>query len=242
MTRQPPPIEPLPRVAHAGGGIDGATYTNSREAVLASLDKGFAWIEIDFVWTSDGRLVCIHDWKRSFERLFGRPTESPLSLAEFREEAAKLPLTLLSLDDLKALMLERPALTVVTDVKSNNIAALERMAKVLPEAARRVVPQIYRPNEYKAARKAGYERIVWTLYRYRHQRDIHRVLEEAQAMDLAAVCMPAARAREGHALALRERGIPTYAHTANRPEEAEELKTRWGVTEVYTDFLPPADG
>lgn len=47
-------------IAHAGGGIDGYTYTNSKEALLQSLNKGYKYIELDFCLTSDKHLVCAH--------------------------------------------------------------------------------------------------------------------------------------------------------------------------------------
>ncbi|MFQ5560780.1 MAG: sulfatase-like hydrolase/transferase, partial [Nitrospinota bacterium] len=50
-------------IAHAGGGIDGYTYTNSLESLNASYDRGFRIFEIDFRKTSDGYYVGAHDWK-----------------------------------------------------------------------------------------------------------------------------------------------------------------------------------
>lgn len=50
-------------IAHAGGTVDGKTYTNSREALVASLDKGFKYIEIDLYMTSDSNVVCLHELK-----------------------------------------------------------------------------------------------------------------------------------------------------------------------------------
>ena len=59
------------RVAHAGGGINGKTYTNSYEALNLNIKNGFTYFEIDFSFTRDNRLVCLHDWKGSFKRSFG---------------------------------------------------------------------------------------------------------------------------------------------------------------------------
>ena len=51
-----------PLIYHAGGGIDGLTYSNSREALEHTLNQGNRFVEVDFLFTSDGQLVCAHDW------------------------------------------------------------------------------------------------------------------------------------------------------------------------------------
>ena len=51
-----------PIIYHAGGTVQGITYTNSREAIEKSLEEGHYFIEIDFSHTSDGHLVCAHAW------------------------------------------------------------------------------------------------------------------------------------------------------------------------------------
>ena len=53
-----------PRIAHAGGQFNGATYTNSLEALDQNYEAGFRAFEIDLSFTSDGELVCLHDWGR----------------------------------------------------------------------------------------------------------------------------------------------------------------------------------
>ena len=60
----------LPRIAHAGGQVNGATYTNSLEALEENYQAGFRAFEIDFSFTSDRQLVCLHDWEESFTRSF----------------------------------------------------------------------------------------------------------------------------------------------------------------------------
>ena len=47
-------------IAHAGGAIDGHTYTNCKEALLNALDNGFQYIELDLYETSDSNVVCLH--------------------------------------------------------------------------------------------------------------------------------------------------------------------------------------
>ena len=50
-------------IAHAGGQIDGLTYTNSKEALDSSYKKGFRLFELDIIQTQDGKFVAAHDWE-----------------------------------------------------------------------------------------------------------------------------------------------------------------------------------
>lgn len=50
-------------IAHAGGNIDGKNYTNSKEALDRSYQKGFRLFELDIIKTKDDKYVASHDWK-----------------------------------------------------------------------------------------------------------------------------------------------------------------------------------
>ncbi len=66
-------IDRLPRlIAHAGGIGNQRTDTNSLEALDASVGRGHTAIEVDLSWTTDGRLVLLHDWDETLTGLFGR--------------------------------------------------------------------------------------------------------------------------------------------------------------------------
>jgi hypothetical protein len=50
-------------IAHAGGKIEGFTYTNSLESLDLSYKRGFRLFELDIIKTSDGKYVAAHDWE-----------------------------------------------------------------------------------------------------------------------------------------------------------------------------------
>ncbi len=50
-------------IAHAGGGIDGKTYTNSLEAVNESIRNSFKLIELDLLVTDDEKIIAQHDFR-----------------------------------------------------------------------------------------------------------------------------------------------------------------------------------
>ena len=157
----------LPRIAHAGGQIGNATYTNSIDALNVNYDAGFRIFEMDFSFTSDQQLVCLHDWEESFERSFGRRRQAPVTLLEFEQLVRdRSEYNKCTLGSLMQWFSAHPQAILVTDVKERNLDALAVISSSYPQFIDRVIPQIYQPDEYSVARDLGYKRIIWTLYLY----------------------------------------------------------------------------
>lgn len=105
-------------IAHAGGQIDDSIYTNSLEAINLSLNKGFKYIELDFLKTSDGHYVAVHDWKKwlNFTDYNG---ELPPTLENFKKYQILNKYTPLSIYDVNKWIRNKPEIILVTDkVKS----------------------------------------------------------------------------------------------------------------------------
>src|SRR5262245_1231507 len=67
---------PMLVIAHAGGAVNGKTYRNAREGLDQSSERGCRYMELDFNWTADNKLVTIHDWSSFFDEPLKRvPTE-----------------------------------------------------------------------------------------------------------------------------------------------------------------------
>ncbi len=227
------------RVAHAGGGIDNKTYTNSYEALNSNLEKGFRYFELDFLFTKDDKLVCLHDWGDNFTRSFGFRTDKKVTLKEFeRLVDEKSKFTLCTLDGLAAWMTGNPSAYVVTDVKENNLKALTMIYKALPDAKRRVIPQIYNPKNFDSIAALGFEQIIWTLYLFDGTN--HQVLDWVEEFHKPiAITMSKHRAESTLPKELKKRHIPTYVHTVNSTLEMQRYTTMFSITEIYTDFLQP---
>ena len=65
-------------IAHAGGAIEGQTYTNTKEALERANGNGFRLIELDFSQTADGILVAVHDWGH-WKSITGASNSPPVS-------------------------------------------------------------------------------------------------------------------------------------------------------------------
>jgi len=223
-------------IAHAGGGVHNKRYTNSLEALSHNYERGFHLFELDFSWTTDGHLVCLHDWDKTPKWLLGYREEQATTLQHFNtlknEQFNLKPCDLASLNQW---MIEHPKAYIVTDIKGKNTTGLKLILTALKDAKTRVIPQFTQPLHYPLIRDMGYQRLIWTLFSYKE--DNASVVREAGQMDLFAITMPRNRAQTGLAKLLKPLHIPTYVHTINDLQEALNYQKEFGLTSVYTDFL-----
>lgn len=224
-----PDIE-LPRIAHAGGGVEGATYTNSIAALNANQAKGFRVFEVDFLTTADGETVCGHDWKP-----FGG---EPLALGEFLQRRGEQDHPPCTLEELAEWFGANPESMLVSDAKADDADVVSELAARLSS---QLIVQAYDFRQVCDLRRAGVERIILTLYRL--PRGYLSLVSGLRSTCVAAgyaeaVTMDRDRVWRGHALVTKLlTGLPIYAHTVNDCSEARWLYV-FGADEFYTDFLP----
>lgn len=226
-------------VAHGGGLLEGTAITNSLDA-LTSNQSRFGLIEIDLNWTTDGELVCLHDWEESFAFRFGDP-KGPVDLATFRNLLTQTPdrPQNCDLETLAAWLRANPGPRVVTDIKTDPVKALSLISQRNPDLLPRFVPQAYQPEEIAQLRALGYPKVIWTLYRFGSDREA--ILQAAKAYQPSAITMPVEMARSGLLAQLSsELDLPLYVHTVNDKAQVACLQTM-GATGIYSDALADAD-
>jgi glycerophosphoryl diester phosphodiesterase len=228
-------ISPSTFIAHAGGGLENHTYTNSLEALDFNYGKGFRFFEVDFSWTSDRELVAIHDWQGDLKRRFHLPEKHRIpTRKEFLNLEPTNGLTQLSLAGVLEWAREKGDAFIVTDIKKKNSRALEEIFREKPEFVQYLIPQVYSYAEYKKVKKMGYEKIILTLYR---MRVFPPELVRFCAMEKPfAVTMPLSLAGSGLAELLEPENIYVYAHTVNDLKLYMELRKK-GVSGIYTDYI-----
>lgn len=160
-------------IAHAGGGIEERSSTNSKEAFISSYESGMRTIEIDFALTSDDKLVCCHDWGRNMCSAY--EAGYVYSEAEFLNIQIYDRFTPMSLETLMELMLIYDDVWIVTDTKDRNIELVQKEFQILvdtakmvgaPELLDRFVVQIYDYEMYDAVEEIySFPSYVLTLYR-----------------------------------------------------------------------------
>ena len=232
----------LPRIAHAGGAVDGRTYANSIAALEHNFALGFRWFELDFQWTADGELVCGHDWGPTLPVELGLASDAPPTLERFRQAVAGRADAPCLLEPLRGWLDAHPDARIVTDFKSRAIDGLRVLAERIPEHGRRLIAQVYQPDEIAQARALGYRDIIWTLYRYAGQtRDVVDALARNRPMAVTpmAVTIDQQRLASGLGLTLQRAGVPVYVHTVNDADTAADYLANWGAAGIYTDTLAP---
>jgi hypothetical protein len=183
----------VPLIAHAGGGLPARTYANDVEALDLAARHGFTMIEIDFI-ERRGKLTIGHD-------------DMP--------ESAMTPA------DLMRWLNRHPAVSIVTDVKSDNRRGLTMIKALAGARISRFIPQIYSPSEFGFVRALGFPAPILTVYRLGDS----GWQSAANSLPLRAVTIP--YERRDLASGIRH---PIFLHTVNQPMEGFGL---------YTDCLIP---
>lgn len=241
-------------VAHAMGGIEGLTYTNTYDAFLVNYDQGFRVFEVDLLLSSEGRLVARHEWGESFTRQLGQEDElaadrqgAVLSYAEFKAAKIQGVYEPLDWDDVLELMEQYPDVYIVTDTKQSSPEEIQQIFTQIveqakakdPELLERVVPQIYNREMWEPVQAIyPFESVIFTLYQT-HDTD-EEVVAFAEDKHLAAVTMSDTRANAQLIEELNRIGVPSYIHTINDRKTMAKFK-RMGAYGFYTDFLTEAD-
>ncbi|MBQ4899941.1 glycerophosphodiester phosphodiesterase [Paenibacillus sp. Marseille-P2973] len=241
-------------VAHAMGGIEGLTYSNSFEAFEANYAKGTRVFEADLLLSKDDELIARHEWGESFTKMMGQEkvmdpgTHAAVwTFEEFKNAKIMGKYEPLSWDDILDLMEQHPDMYLVTDTKQIEPEEIDRIFTKIVESAKqkdpalleRIVPQIYYQSMWDAIEDIyPFESVIFTLYQTHDSDD--EVVRFAKEKGLAAITMSETRANENLVSALNKIGVPSYVHTINDPKTILKFK-RMGVYGFYTDFLEEDD-
>jgi glycerophosphoryl diester phosphodiesterase len=216
-------------IAHAGGRIGGQVYTNSLAAFNQAYARGFRMIEVDFLKTADGVVVCGHDWydfdaTPSYQQFLQRRTLGPFQSCTFTELLEWLD--------------RHPDVLLISDAKIDVISINQALHDSLGV---RLLAQAYNVADVRLMHEAGISNIILTLYRAgnRNARLDEISAIAASGIKIGALTMPAIDALTGAAIFAKSRlEVPVYTHTINA---CWLSKVFWalGVDAVYTDDLGP---
>ncbi len=104
-------------IAHAGGEINGVSYTNSLESLNSNYKLGFRLFELDIIKTSDNKLVAAHDWLH-WSKITNYKGKIPPTLREFKKLKIHNKYSPLSLEDIN-LWFDRHADAILVTDKIN---------------------------------------------------------------------------------------------------------------------------
>lgn len=144
-------------IAH-GGGVGKYLYTNSKEAVYDSLQRGFQFIELDIIETDDGHLLAAHD-RDYFCKLTGLPLGSSLKSTEVKDLKINGEYTVLLGEDIYRIMKSNPEMILVTDKITNYQLLMKEIP--LPD---RIIIECFSPHGVVQAKKCGFVHAAYSLF------------------------------------------------------------------------------
>jgi len=224
-------------IAHSGGGLQGMKYLNCLECLENSKQNGLNFIEMDFSWTTDGELVALHGWESEIEGLFSEE-KGRRSLAQFKDFKMVAGLTQMSFDDVAVWLSQNSEAYLITDIKDENVAALEKIKSEHPEIINQLIPQIYFFEEYAPVVNLGYDNVVLSLYKADYHHNL--VYDFAKKKNILAITLPSNQLDYPGSLVkrLNDLGVVVLTHTVDDREEWQNFK-KMGVDGAYTNFLFP---
>ena len=224
-------------VIHACGAIKGHEYTNSKEALYNTLKVRKSQrklpIEVDFMLTSDGVPVCVHDW-RHYNRNNGINSNRRMSLKRFKKSHTRGNLTPMTAEQAIDMMARTPNAYLVIDTKETNPAIYRELVKICKKRGhsaflRRMIVQIYHYEDYKRI-KSVYHFKHWLFSTYKIDcwtpGKIIQIVKKVQKMKMDALVMPYTvftkkvhnhyKMEDRNVLAVNyKRKIPLIIHTIN---------------------------
>lgn len=227
-------------IYHACGVVGSAEYTNSREALEATLSAGNRLVEIDFLFTSDGHLVCAHEW----DDVFGYARSC--TLAEFLAQKIRGQYSGMTAEDIIVYMAQYPDLHVIIDTKEPDavtvVAELLRLCYADPEIANRFVIQLY-DRGIKAQMLELYpfwdENFLFTAYKFGPER-ISEIRDLCREENIRVITMPFGSWGQATVEQFVSEEYILFEHTVNFSTMAESSLKR-GIYGFYTDYLQETD-
>lgn len=247
-------VEKSPYIAHAFGGINGDTYTNSYEAFLLNYQLGHRIFEVDFSVTDDNRTVLAHDadhWRKVATVKDGsKPTDNVNPTAftydNFMSSLWYDIYHTLDIEDLLQIMKSHPDIYIVTDTKYSDKEHVDLQFSEFVKTAQKVdeslldrfIPQIYNPE------MLGYimdiypwKSVIYTLYANPSWTP-DNVLTFANESGVKFITIHSPIVTKELTSLWHSAGLKIATHTDNNLNAINELRSL-GADFFYTDFLIP---
>ena len=229
---------PFSIIGHGMFGIDGTTYTNSKEAFLNGYKNGLRVFEIDLELTSDDKLVLVHDWNNY--------NYIPSS-KEFLKQKIKDKYTPLNIEDILLILKIYPDVWFITDSKYLDKELIIKEFNYLFSSAKnlnlikeldRIIVQLYYQEMYN---------IVESIYHFKKYLYTMYMNWEYNLQHFEEICNWSKDKLIGIVLykdwfsvnllkTVKNYNLDLYLHTVNDLGEAKKY-FREGVKGIYSDFI-----
>ena len=147
-------------IAHALGSIDGYVYTNSREAMTHSIEKGYKYLEVDIDTTSDGVFIAAHDWSH-FNTITNHSElkDTKVSFEEFNKRKIYDTYTPVTIQEVIDTLVKHPDISIMTDKISDPVIIEKLFSKIKD----RVYVECFTEEDYFELKNRGYH-VMFSTY------------------------------------------------------------------------------
>ena len=225
-------------ISHACGGIDKHSYTNSAEALDLSISEGFYAIEIDFRYTSDGTLICAHDW----EDLGLEVVPSLEDFMKFKINDLYTPLT--AEQALEKLV--NTGISLVVDTKEDDAVKVYKEIDTILSSIKNgekykefLIPQIYYKEDFSAIKGVyDYKNYIFSVYKLKLTKDkqFEDIAQFCKDNGITTLTVPKKKVTDERIKIIKDKGLRIATHTVNSKKDRESF-TEMGVDILYSDFL-----
>lgn len=236
-----------PLVAHAFGGIDGYTYTNSIEAFEQNYALGHRIFEVDFdVTETEYTMIAAHD-EASWREKVSLDEIAPYSYDNFISTRIYDRYTPMDYRNVIDLLVHYPDIYIVTDTKYTDLTTVllqfSQLVKYAEETDAsvldRIIPQIYHEDMLGWVMSVyPFKSAIYTLY-YTGSNP-QAAYDFCEQSGIRFITAPQDWINSYAINIWDALNITVAAHTVNSAQEAQQLKSL-GVDLFYTDFLTPTD-
>ncbi len=197
-------------IAHAGGAIEGFSYTNSLEALNQSYKNGLRYFELDLNTTRDNKIVATHDWS-NWKKNTSYQGPIPPVLKDFMSYKLHQKFTPLDAKLITNWFTEHPDTYLVTD-KINNPRT---MLKIFPTFSKRIYMELFSWDAIKQANALPLGGVLATGNLFTEKNDYLQYIEKFNVKYVAL-----SRKRIPHHLEklieMKKRGIKVYLFHTNQ--------------------------
>lgn len=195
-------------IMHGGGDFDGAyENSNSLNAVNECVVRGNYLIELDFSWTSDGKMVCAHD------------IADDTTHEEFMSGTLPGGLLPMDLDTVISFLRAHPEVHIVPDFKTDNVEGLRYLKENASDILDRFLPYVTHLSDYEEIASMGFPNMILTTYQMSsgEKKDADRVVHFAAEHDFTAIFIPYEFTDlcEQYLAAARKENVPLLMATVN---------------------------
>ena len=219
-------------IAHACGGyVNGKQimYSNSKEALLFSLDNHFNVIECDVILDCDV-LILAHDYFRFYESM-------------------ETNYTMMSIKDILSIIKDYPDVNLLIDVKWDNENDYLKSVNKIEEVVRcvcsnmieqkqlknQLILEVYNESTIEIANKLGYK-MFFTQYRNECCFDVLNIAVVCGKYGISTVGIWPEYVEEVNLELLTDKGIDLFVYSSDSIAQFKYLRMK-GVKGIFTNYL-----